>query len=246
MDGPFMAFAMGRPLVRAERDRSGNLRESGRRVAVMAVVISGHLGLLMLLLRPAISYRNATPATRNNSLVLNLSFVQQPRPVFLRMALPASQMVVSTLRVHATPSRKPPEPLTDQRAAHVATPPSETHSINAPTTPSQYTGNEASTSDGGFQERRRIAQHSYAVRGVPGSDTPYVPGIHLVDPMSQGIGAVMRKVQRLFGVANRHCIDIEAWRQLTPQELSVRHISPDDVDKVDEKYACNRPPGLSF
>jgi hypothetical protein len=240
-----MAFAMGRPLVRVERSRSGNLRESGRRVAVMMVVLSCHLGLLMLLLRPAISDRNATPATRSNSPVLNLRFIRQPRPTYLRMALPASQLVVSILRAQGTPSGRPSEPSPAQRAAHVAAP-SETHSTNAPTTPSQYGGNEASTSDGGFQERLRNAQHSHTVRGVPGSDTPYVPGIRLINPMNQGIGAVMRKVQRLFGVANRHCIDVEAWRQLTPQELSARHISPDDVDKTDEKYDCNRPPGLSF
>ncbi len=232
---------MGRPLVRVERDRSGNLRESGHRVAVMVVVISCHLGLLMLLLRPVISYRNATPAARNNSPALNLRFIRQPRPASLRMALPASQTVVSALRAHATPSRRPPV----QRAAHVVAP-FETHSTGAPTTSSQYAGNGASTSDGGFQERLRNAQHSYAVRGVPGSDTPYVPGIRLINPMNQGIGAVMRKAQRLFGVANRHCIDVEAWRQLTPQELSARHISPDDVDRVDEKYDCNRPSGLSF
>ncbi len=107
-------------------------------------------------------------------------------------------------------------------------------------------GNEASASDGGFQEQLRNARHSHAVRGVPGSDTPYVPGVRLINPMNQGMGAVMRKVQRVFGVANRHCIDVEAWRQLTPQELSARHISSDDVDKTNEKYDCNRPPGLSF
>ena len=56
----------------------------------------------------------------------------------------------------------------------------------------------------------------------------------------------MRKTQRLFGITSRHCIDVDAWRHLTPQELSARHISPDNVDKTDEKYDCNRPPGLSF
>jgi hypothetical protein len=236
---------MGRPLVRVERNKPGNLRKSGHRVAVMAVVFTGHLGLLMLLLRPAISDRDATLAARNNSPVLNLRFILQPRPASLHLALPASQRVVSTLRVRGTPSRKPPEPPV-QRVTHVAAPPSETHSTNAPTIPGQYAGNKVSTRDGSFLERLRNAQHSYAVRGVPGSDTPYVHSIHLVDPMNQGVGAVMRKVQRLFGVANRHCIDVDAWRQLTPQELSARHVSPGDVDRVDEKYDCNRPPGLSF
>lgn len=81
---------------------------------------------------------------------------------------------------------------------------------------------------------------------MPGSDTPFVPGIHLVDPMSQGIGAVMRATQRAFGIKKSHCIDVEVWRHLSPRELSARHVSPGDVDKVDEKYGCNEPPGLRF
>jgi hypothetical protein len=212
----------------------------------MVVVLGCHLGLLMLLLRPAIPDRDTTPAARSNLLVLNLRFIRPPRSSSLHLALPGLQPAAPTLRSQGMPSRRPPEPLPVQRAAHIGAPLSETHSTSAPTTPGQYTGSVASTSDGGFQQRLRKAQHSYAVRGVPGSDTPYVPGIHLIHPMNQGMGAVMRNAQRLFGVANRHCIDVEAWRQFTPQELSARHISPDDADKVDEKYDCNRPPGLSF
>jgi hypothetical protein len=240
-----MAFAMGRPLVRVERDRSGNLRESGRRVAVMVVVISCHLGLLVLLLRPAISDRGTAQSVRSDSLALNLRLIRPPQSASLHLGVPVSRLVASTLRIHGTLSRRPSATLPVQRAAYVAVPPSETHS-STPTSPNQYTDNKASTGDEGFQARLRNAQHSHAVRGVPGSDTPYVPGIHLVDPMSQGIGAVMRKVQRLFGVTNRHCIDVDAWRHLTPQALSARHISPNAVDKIDEKFDCNRPPGLSF
>jgi len=241
-----MVFAMERTPVGAGRNRSGNLPESGRRIAVMVMVLSGHIGLLILLLRPATPNRDATPAAGNNSPVLNLRFIRQPLPASLRMALPASRMVVSTPRAHGAATRRPPEPPPVQRATHIPAPSSETRSTDAPATPGSHVGNEASISDGGFQERLRNARHSYTVRGVPGSDTPYVSGIHLVDPMNQGVGAVMRKMQRLLGVANRHCIDVEVWRQLTPQELIARHISSDDVDKTNEKYGCNRPPGLSF
>ena len=101
-------------------------------------------------------------------------------------------------------------------------------------------------SDGGFQERLLKARRAYAVHGVPGSDKTFAPGIHLIDPGKQGVGSVMRHAQRLFGIANRHCIDVDVWRHLTPQELSARHISPGEVDQADEKYQCNRPPGLSF
>jgi hypothetical protein len=81
---------------------------------------------------------------------------------------------------------------------------------------------------------------------LPGSDKAFVPGMHFVNPMDQGIGAVVRKAQRLFGVKSRQCIDVETWRSLTPQELSARHISPDEVDREDQRYGCNEPPGLHF
>lgn len=105
---------------------------------------------------------------------------------------------------------------------------------------------EGGHEDGGFLERLHEAQRAYSVHGVPGSDAAYAPGIHLVDSMTQGIGAVMRTAQRAFGIKNRHCIDVDTWRHLTPEELSARHISPGDVDSTDESYRCNDPPGLHF
>jgi hypothetical protein len=105
-------------------------------------------------------------------------------------------------------------------------------------------GKTDSHSDGGFQERLRLAQHSHSIHGVPGSDTPAAPGIHLVDPMNQGIGAVMRTTQRAFGITSSHCVDVDVWRHLTLQELSARHISSSDVDEVDRKYGCDKPLGL--
>jgi hypothetical protein len=100
--------------------------------------------------------------------------------------------------------------------------------------------------DGGFHARLRRAQRAHDVHGLPGFHTSLVPGIHLVDPMDQGLGAVMRTAQRALGIRSSHCINVDVWRQLTPKELSTRHLSPDDVDKAEEKYHCNRPPGLRF
>jgi len=229
--------------VRAEKDSSGNLRDSGRRIAVLVVVLSGHLGLLMLLLRPATSLRNANPAAGSQRSVLNLRFIRQPRPVSLRLALPASRAASSIRLAQVRPPGKPPNPPPVERRAYAGMPPSETHSTSVANTPSPYPGD---SNDGSFQQRLRNAQHSRAVRSIPGSDRPYAPGIRLIDPMNQGIAGVVLKMQRLLGVANRHCVDVDAWRQLTPQELSTRHISSDDVDETDEKYGCNNPPGLHF
>ena len=245
-DGPSKACTKGRSTVKVGWGKSSSLHESSYRIAVLVVVISCHLGLLILLLRPAIFYRDTTPVERNNPLVLKLRFFQSPRPSSPHLVSPVLHLIAAAVHIHTAQSGRPSKPLAVQQAAHLDAQSSEMHLTNSPTTPNLDTSNEGSTSDGGFQQRLRNAQHSYAVHGLPGSDTPSAPGIHLIDPMSQGIGAVMRKTQRAFGIKDSHCIDVDVWRSLTPQELSARHISPDDVDKVDEKYDCNRPPGLSF
>src|SRR5690349_22158001 len=51
-----------------------------------------------------------------------------------------------------------------------------------------------------------------------------------------------------FSSKRRHTRSLRDWSSdvcssdLVPQESSARHISPDDVDKTDEKYDCDRPP----
>ncbi|RDS79151.1 hypothetical protein DWU98_19295 [Dyella monticola] len=64
--------------------------------------------------------------------------------------------------------------------------------------------------------------------------------------MDQGIGAVARTAQRLFGVTNHHCIDVEVLKSLAPEELIARHVSVDEVNAEAEKYNCYHPLGLSF
>lgn len=90
------------------------------------------------------------------------------------------------------------------------------------------------------------AQHSQGIRGVPGTDRRFAPGIDLTDPMDQGVGSLVRGAQRLFGVTNRHCIDVDVWQHLTPDELKERHLTAAEVEKQSEKYNCNRPLGLNF
>ncbi|WP_430390674.1 hypothetical protein [Dyella sp. 20L07] len=138
-----------------------------------------------------------------------------------------------------------------QSATTVTPSPTEADSTNdnAPSlsvTPDQYTSNQISTEDGGLRNRISKAQRSQDIRGVPGSDTPVAPGIALTNPMNQGIGSVVRSTQRLFGVTERHCIDVDVWQHLTPDELKARNLSAADVAKQSEKYNCNRPMGLNF
>lgn len=217
----------------AVASRRSALHESMRRGAALGVALSLHLILLLLVLRPASDERRPTPIRPGNRQALQVRLlsrgpVRPPTPV----VVPMLRVVAPIVHSHSARS---------QRLSL-----SEKALPNSLDTSTVDTGNHGKVADGGFNTRLRNAQDSHAIRGVPGSSRPIVAGIHLIDPRKQGIAAVMRKAQRLFGVANRHCIDVGAWRQLTPQELSERHISLRDVDRMAEKYDCNAPPGLSF
>lgn len=226
-----------------ERGAAISWRESTVRVTALVVVISGHLGLLMLLLQPVIFYRDPTPEVKDNSHVLKLRFFQPPQSSSSHPALPAHRRSVSALHRHEAELATSPKPATVRQAPHANVPPRQLRLSVTPNTEASE-GNPAG--DGRFQERLHDAQRSHLLRGVPGSDTPLAPGIHLVDPLSQGVGAVMRTAQRAFGIRNKHCIDVDVWRHLTPHELSARHISSSDVNELDDKYGCSKPPGLRF
>jgi hypothetical protein len=204
-----------------------------RRGAALGIALSLHLILLLLVLRPASDERRPAPIRPSNRQALQVRLlsrrpVRPPTPV----AVPMLRVTTSIVRIHSARSQR--------LSLSGKTLP------NSLDTPTVETGNHGKVGDGGFNQRLRNAQDSHAIHGVPGSSRPFVAGIHLIDPRKQGIAAVMRKAQRLFGVTNHHCIDVGAWRQLTPQELSERHISLRDVDRMAEEYDCDAPPGLSF
>jgi hypothetical protein len=240
--------------VRMDGVKSNGPRMSARRIVAMAVTIGCHLGLLMMLLRPAAPHTNITSMMKTNTAAIELRFISSPRPTSASFESPAVQATARSSVVSLKASVKTEQPPI-QHIVQVTAPPIEADSTKAfsmpvapgiPATPDEYIDSQASVGDGGFRERLLNAQHSYDVHGVPGSDIPIIPGIHLTDPMNQGIGAVMRKTQRLFRVTNRHCIDVEASQHLSQDELIARHLSLIDVKIEQEKYDCNRPLGLSF
>jgi hypothetical protein len=219
------------------------LHDPIRRGVALVVTISFHLFVLILMAWPAIQGRGIAPVERSHRRAIQIRFFRPSRPPSAPMASSTLRVITPALHVRTTLSTQPLPLLAVQYATPAAPRPTERHSPGSPATSSTpVTGN----SDGGFRERLRDAQHSYAVHGIPGSDRPFVHGIHLIDPRKQGIGGAVRKVQRLFGVIDSHCVDVDVWRNLTPRELIARHVSPDEVDRTDEKYDCNRPLGLSF
>lgn len=62
---------------------------------------------------------------------------------------------------------------------------------------------------------------SFSSNRLPGSSTPIVRGIRMIDPRAQGIGGVVRKIQALLGVPAPHCVDVDAWGACPPGNCSI-------------------------
>jgi hypothetical protein len=230
----------------------------------MVVAIASHAGLLVALLPPA-SFR-WVPARidREPDSTLQLRLVPPtiavaspapPAPIPRVIARPAAKRQTkaaaavnsgsTTAPADATKSVTRPD-VTPPHAATTAAGTAASGGLPAAPLPNVAASTPGNLTDGGFAERLRNAQQGQAIHGVPGSDLRRAPGMQMTDPMNQGIGAVLRNTQRLFGVTNKHCIDVEVWQSLSPDELVARHLSPADVQRANEKYGCNRPLGLSF
>lgn len=222
------------------------MRESRARVALLVVVISCHLALLVLVSGPTHYAPDRMSGMQSNSAAIALRFFRPRRPIFLHVPVPSQTHSVPKLQRPMRRSKSRAKPSTAQRIAPDVAPASETYRTSTPNPTNVYSLNEGSLRDGGFQGRLLRAKPAYGTPRLPGSEAPVVTGIQLTDPRRQGVGAAMRNAQRLFGIRSRQCIDVDAWRSLTPQQLSARHISPGEVDKMDERYACNAPPGLHF
>ncbi|HVI54021.1 MAG TPA: hypothetical protein VM621_03085 [Luteibacter sp.] len=210
----------------------------------MATAIGCHIGLLIVVLRPASLWMDGAPAADADATMLQLRLVPSvtrsaevviPRSVPLAKAKRRS--LQRTTRTGAYP---------DVLSTNTSPAPLFTTSNASPAASDHNVAGRVPAGEGGFQQRLFDAQHSRDVRGVPGSGTRVAPGIELTDPMNQGVGAVIRSAQRLFGVSDHHCIDVEVLQSISASELSERHLSPADVKAEAEKYNCNRPLGLNF
>lgn len=206
----------------------------------MVIVLSGHI--VFLLFVPLARY--GLPEYANDA-----------RPMELRFVDPS----VATRRTSTSfPSQTPHKSLPARPHRHVATsvPPAAQAMppgtgiphvfVRAAETPESYSSMQTAASDGNFGARLREAQHAGDMHGVPGSDRRIVTGITLTPPMHQGVGAVLRSTQRLFGVTNSHCIDIDVWQNLSPEERIARHVSLKDMERINSQYDCQKPLGLSF
>lgn len=226
-----------------------NGRMSMRRTLAMAAVMGCHIGLFLSVLRPPSWRESRAPVYESDVATLDLHFIAQP---ISSPTPPKSHEAQQLVRRQSLKQETNVLPLQRRRrdATQIATPlatpgPSGPSSPPLPVSAPDTTG-EVSAGDGGFHDRLLNAQRFQSAKGIPGSDTRLAPGLQLTDPMNQGVGAVMRSTQRLFGITDRHCIDVEVWASLSPEALSDRHLTLADVRAEGERYHCNQPLGLSF
>ena len=240
----FIRLARGSMGVEGINSKSESKGESTRRTAAMVVAIGFHLALMVVLLRPGAAPLERFSAAVNDTPALKLRFLTRPAPPVVQVANPPQRSKGLPPRMRQKQPNSSP-PIFDRAATAIATQP-QTNSTQAAIQLMPAAPSTPSFTDGGFRQRLLDAQHSADVHGVPGSDLHLAPGIELIDPAKQGVGAVMRRVQRLFGIPSRHCIDVDTWKNLTPVELIARHLTARDVEEAIQKYQCNRPLGLSF
>lgn len=226
-----------------ERGKFGAGHESTLRITALAVVIGGHLALLLLLLRPVVPYRDRPPVVKTNLRRLELHLLLPARLPSRPPTLAAHRELAPAAHSHVTLPMQPRQPLAAQHAPRPGAQFPKGLLLRAPSA-AVMEGN--TRADRTIEDRLHDAQRARTIRGLPGSASPFVKGISFADPMNQGIGSAMRAAQRAIGSTNSHCIDADVLRHLSPEELSARRISANDVDKADEKYGCSKPLGISF
>ena len=224
--------------------KSESKGESTRRIAAMVVAIGSHLVLMMVLLRPGAVPLERFPVSENDTTALKLRFrrVQRRRQCRLQAL---REGVWGRLRACGGSRRTPhPQSLIMQRprpTLNLKLIPRRQRFNSIPAAPSN-----PSFTDGGFRQRLLDAQNFTDVHGVPGSDLRLAPGIQLIDPVKQGVGACHAPRATSVRYPSRHCMDVDTWKTLTPVELIARHLTARDVEEANQKYQCNRPLGLSI
>lgn len=210
-------------------------RVDPRRSAALAVVLSVHATLLMLVLRPARPMRSNHTTTQVDSvdvLEVRLIDVSSPPPPI------PSNAAQTTPRVRTRHASKPRLP------RHAAKPMASTTSKPTESTPKtlslKLTGKVDAANH--WTIGRSLSAPKHVMPRLPGHGHVHgAPKLHLIDPRFQGIAGVARSLQHYLGIPNSHCVDVDSWRSMSPVELADHHMTESDVDRTAKRYNCIPP-----
>jgi hypothetical protein len=80
---------------------------------------------------------------------------------------------------------------------------------------------------------------------IPGAAAaPGAPHFRMIDPQGQGLTGVIHFIGGLTGAINPRCLNLEAWRGMTPEERVAHHVGLSEIEMelLEASYDCPRPP----
>lgn len=221
----------------------GRWCDSLRRSVVLAAVLAFHLTLLgLLLMPPGPKPRHAARRLDRSRDAIAVRLITSPPRSFVDMATRVRRLRRSFPGMRQ--SRRPAAPIADatngapgrlsRHAAPVvptvmATP--DAWLVPHRETPAYIPGGHS------FAERLRGSETDPAPR-LPGSATALAPGVHMVDPRSQGLAGVARFIGWLGGASDPACVELDALGRLTDEERRAQHVSLRDMKRLVATHRC--------
>lgn len=207
------------------------------RWSIMGIVTALHM-LIANLFMPGTHLREPPAGPSRTASALQVVFIKlapdTPSPAPRATAAPATQPVahpaaprhVRSTGTPLAPTGTPPAPTAAPVAPSIAVgalPPTK------PATPGYVPGGGA-FAPGAIRARPRVR--------LPGALLPGAPRFRMVDPEAQGVAGFVRFLGSFTGAVDRHCLDLDAWRGMTPEERIAAHVSPADLEAIESRYRC--------
>lgn len=91
---------------------------------------------------------------------------------------------------------------------------------------------------GGLLQGHSFYTESRQARLPGGAFVKGAPKLKMIDPRVQGIAGVVRLIGSVTGAVDKHCIDLDAWQGMTPEERIAHHVSRADVARARGEHGC--------
>lgn len=207
-----------------------------RRGIALGLALSLHLGLLLTLLVPPSAMRSLFARSARRDHAIDVRLIDNPSAPHVSSNPPP------TARALPKPSSRAPSRVTQRPATQRPAPPSapvaqrvqplrQTLSTAPSAVPDYIPG-------GGFAQRLQQTGRGRAASALPGSGRPIVAGVHMIDARTQGLAGVVGFIGGMFGADPPHCVDVDAWRRMTPGQLAERDLTPNDVQQIADDNGC--------
>lgn len=207
------------------------------RVATIVAVLLIHAGFVILLLLPLGPWRwRGAMQLSVRSDALSLRFIALPSVVpvpprarvfpHVRVSMPARRSRAEASVTAPQPQPRQPDSSADNPSVPIA-------EAALSTEPAYIAGGGRFATPDFARDNMHLPGSAQRVAGAP--------VLHMADPKMQGIAGAVRTVQRLFGIPDSHCVDLDAWSNMTRPERIAHHVTDEQMDDYAERYHCIPP-----